>query len=162
MALRRVVFVDTSIILRLIGNDGDDLAREAAVEFDSRRSRGQQLVLPVTALIEAGNRVTQQQASKRRRLADQLGKLIEAANKPDAPWILRETALDQQFVDDLLAGNATGSDMVTLLGDGRLGVGGVWGGGGGGGGRRKPSLWSVEWDVTGAVGPLRSALSNLA
>ena len=123
MALRRVVFVDTSIILRLIGNDGDNLAREAAVEFDSRRRQGQQLVLPVTALIEAGNRVTQQQASRRRRLADQLGKLIEAANKPDAPWILRETALDQQFVDDLLAGNATGSDMVTLLGDGRLGTG---------------------------------------
>ena len=123
MVLRRVVFVDTSIILRLIGMDGDDLAKDTAVEFDRRRSQGQQLVMPVTALIEAGNSVAGQQNVDRRRLAEQLRKLIEAANNPRAPWVLRETTLDQQFVDELLAGNATGSDLVTLLGDGRLGTG---------------------------------------
>ena len=119
-----VVIVDTSIILRLIGMDGDVLARDAAVEFDTRRSQGQQLVLPVTALIEAGNRVAQRPAG-RRRLAEQLRKLIEAANRPDPPWILREAALDRQFVEELLAGNSTGSDLVSLLGDGRLGTGDV-------------------------------------
>ena len=119
-----VVFVDTSIILRLIGMDGGDRAKEAAVEFDRRREQGQRLVLPVTALIEAGNRVARQHAD-RRRLAEQLRKLIEAANKPDTPWILREATLDRQFVDELLAGNSTGSDLVTLLGDGRLGTGDV-------------------------------------
>ena len=44
---------------------------------------------------------------------------------PDAPWILREAALDQYFVDELLDGNSTGSDLVTLLGDGRLNTGDV-------------------------------------
>ena len=33
--------------------------------------------------------------------------------------------MDQQFADELLAGNSTGSDLVTLLGDGRLGTGDV-------------------------------------
>ena len=80
----RVVFVDTSIILRLIGMDGDDRALDAAAEFDRRREQGQRLVLPVTALIEAGNRVAQQRVD-RRRFAEQLRKLIEAANEPRCP-----------------------------------------------------------------------------
>lgn len=118
-----VVLVDTSIIVRLIGIDGDDLAKVAAEEFDRRRIGGQRLVLPVTALIEAGNRVAQQPSNVRRRCARQLERLIEAANRADSPWILREANLDQQFVDEMLAGNSTGSDLVTLLGDGRLGTG---------------------------------------
>ncbi|MCY4457720.1 MAG: hypothetical protein OXB90_07220 [Acidimicrobiaceae bacterium] len=119
-----VVLVDTSIIVRLIGIDGDSEAKAAAEEFDRRRSEGQRLVLTVTALIEAGNRVAQQnRPNDRRRWAQQLKKLIEAANQPDPPWILREATLDQQFVDEMIAGDSTGSDLVTLLGDGRLGTG---------------------------------------
>lgn len=34
MAVPHVVFVDTSVILRLIGMDGIDQATNAAVEFD--------------------------------------------------------------------------------------------------------------------------------
>ena len=33
--------------------------------------------------------------------------------------------MDQQFADELLAGDSTGSNLVTLLGDGRLGTGDV-------------------------------------
>lgn len=112
----RIVLVDTSVILRLIGKDGDDRAKEAAAEFDTRLARGQRLVLTVTALIEAGNHISQQKTG-RRRLAEQLRKLIEAAGSPDAQWILPETRLDGHFVDELLKGNSTGSDLVTLIGD---------------------------------------------
>lgn len=31
--------------------------------------------------------------------------------------------MDEDFVNDLLKGNSTGSDLITLLGDGRLGTG---------------------------------------
>lgn len=124
MARLHVVLVDTSVILRLIGLDGDDRAKDAADEFDARRAQGQQLVLTVTALIEAGNRIAQQGAG-RRPLAEQLDKLIKAASRPDAPWIVPETTLDKRFVDELLQGNSTGSDLVTLIGDGRLGTGDV-------------------------------------
>ncbi|MCQ3807645.1 MAG: hypothetical protein KTV16_10290 [Acidimicrobiia bacterium] len=118
-----VVLIDTSIIVRLIGIDGEGEAKEAAEEFKRRRDEGQRLVLTVTALIEAGNRVTQQQRSNRRRYAERLKKLIEDANQADSPWILREATLDQEFVDEMIAGNSTGSDLVTLLGHGRLGTG---------------------------------------
>ena len=124
MALPHVVFVDTSVILRLVGIDGDAQAKEAADEFDERRDQGERLILTVTALIEAGNRIAQQ-TTGRRQLAEQLKKLIEAANAPNPPWILRDATLDRQFVDELLDGNSTGSDLVTLLGDGRLGTGDV-------------------------------------
>lgn len=122
MARLHIVLVDTSVILRLVGKDGDDHAREAADEVDARRAQGQRLVLTVTALIEAGNHIARQKTG-RRRLAVQLAKLIEDANRPKAPWILPETTLDGQFVDELLKGNSTGSDIVTLIGDGRLGTG---------------------------------------
>ncbi|MCY4273757.1 MAG: hypothetical protein OXF00_14075 [bacterium] len=118
------MLVDTSVILRLIGVDGNDQAKEAAEEFDARQARGQRLVLTMTALIEAGNHVARQNTG-RRRLAEQLEKLIEDANRPETPWTLPEAVLDRQFVDDLLGGNSTGSDLVTLIGDGRLGTGDV-------------------------------------
>lgn len=124
MVRLRVVLVDTSVILRLIGMDGDDRAKEAADEFDARRSEGHRLVLTVTALIEAGNHIARQNTG-RRRFAEQLRKLIEDANRPDAPWIVPETTLDGEFVDELLKGNSIGSDLVTLIGDGRLGTGDV-------------------------------------
>ena len=124
MFQRHVVVVDTSIILRLIGIDGRKLAIATAREFDERKAQKQELVLSVTALIEAGNRIAQQPTG-RRCYAKRLKKLIEDATKPDAPWILREATLDRQFVIELLDGDSTGSDLVSLLGDGRLGTGDV-------------------------------------
>ncbi len=124
MNLPAVVFVDTSVIVRLIGIDGEQLANEVAAEFHSRREAGQRFVLPVAALIEAGNRVAQL-SSDRRRFAERLRRVIEEANQPNPPWILHQATLDQPFVEELLAGNSTGSDLVTLLGDGRLGTGDV-------------------------------------
>lgn len=124
MSLPAVVFVDTSVIVRLIGVDGEQLAAEVAAEFDRRREAGQRFVLTVTALVEAGNRVAQQ-PTDRRRFADRLRQVIEEASGPNPPWILHQPTLDQQFAEELLAGNSTGSDLVTLLGDGRLGTGDV-------------------------------------
>ncbi len=119
-----VFLVDTSIILRLIGVDGDEHAKDAADELDRRKKKGERFILSATALIESGNRVAQQ-PKDRRRFAEQLKKLIEAANEADPPWILHEATLDKQFVDELLAGDSTGSDLVTLLGNKQLGTGDV-------------------------------------
>lgn len=119
-----MVFVDTSIIVRLIGMDGEQQATDLAAEFDRRRAAGQRFVLPVTALVEAGNRVVQH-PTDRRRFAERLCDIIQEANRPHPPWILHQPALDQQFAEELLAGNSTGSDLVTLLGNGRLGTGDV-------------------------------------
>ena len=124
MNLPAVVFIDTSVIVRLIGIDGEKLASEAADECERRRAAGQRFVLPVTALIEAGNRVAQQ-SSERRRFAERLRRVIEAASQPNPPWILHQAIFDQQFAQELLAGDSTGSDLTTLLTAGRLGTGDV-------------------------------------
>ncbi|WP_419944498.1 hypothetical protein [Candidatus Poriferisodalis sp.] len=121
---RQVLFVDTSVLLRLIGTDGDDAAREIASEFEQRSERGQQFVIPVTAVIEAGNRIAQR-ASDRRRLAERLARVLKAASSAQPPWVVRATTWNRQFVDELLDGNSTGTDLITLVGDGRLGSGDV-------------------------------------
>ena len=121
---RQVLFVDTSVLLRLIGADGDDAAREIANEFEQRSARGEQFVIPVTAIIEAGNRIAQR-ASDRRRLAERLAKVLEAASSAQPPWVVRATTWNRQFVDELLDGNSTGADLITLIGDGRLGSGDI-------------------------------------
>ena len=116
--------MDTSIIVRLIGMMGMAKAQEIVTEFEERFEAGQRFVLPVTALIEAGNLVARRPAN-RRMLASRLHNLIEAARKPDPPWIVREVTLGQRFVDELLAGDSTGSDLVNLLANGLMGTGDV-------------------------------------
>ena len=125
MSIRKtVVFVDSSVLMRLIGMDGDAAAREIAEQLNERIAAGQQFVIPVTAIVEVGNRVAQQ-SSNRRKLAERLQEVLRAAHDADPPWIIRAVTLDQQFIQELLDGNSTGSDLVTLIGDGRLGTGDV-------------------------------------
>ena len=66
-----------------------------------------------------------QQSSNRRNLAERLQAVLRAAHDADPPWIIRAVTLDQQFIQELLDGNSTGFDLVTLIGDGRLGTGDV-------------------------------------
>ena len=124
MDARRVTLVDTSILMRMIGIDGDELATEVAREIDRRTEAGEQFVIPVTAIVETGNRIAQQ-ASDRRRFTERLKTILETANAPNPPWIVRDVKFDQQFVDELLAGNSTGSNLVDLIGDRRMGTGDV-------------------------------------
>ncbi|WP_423916069.1 hypothetical protein [Candidatus Poriferisodalis sp.] len=121
---RKAVFVDTSVLLRLIGIDGDEAAREIAAEFDQRTSAGQQFEIPVTAIVETGNRIAQL-PSDRRRFAEKLAGVLEAVQSGVLPWILRATVWNEEFVQELLDGNATGSTLVDLVGNGRLGTGDV-------------------------------------
>ena len=125
MLIRKtVVFVDSSVLMCLIGMDGDAAAREIAEQLDERIAAGQQFVIPVTAIVEVGNRIAQQ-TSNRRNLAERLQAVLRAAHDADPPWIIRAVTMDQQFIQELLDGNSTGSDLVTLIGDGRLGTGDV-------------------------------------
>ncbi len=119
-----VVFIDTSILLRLVGIDGDEAAREIAAEFESRAAAGQRFVIPATAIVETGNLIAQQR-SDRRRLAERFQAILQAARLADPPWVIRPATIDQQFIQELIDGDSTGSNLMTLLGDGRLGTGDV-------------------------------------
>lgn len=124
MEPRRVVFMDTSVLMRLIGMDGDGAMGDIAAEFEQRAQAGQQFVIPVTAIVETGNRIAQR-PSDRRRFSERLAKILEAVRSGELPWLIHGVVWDDEFVDELLAGDATGSRLVDLVGDGRLGTGDV-------------------------------------
>ena len=121
---REAVFVDSSVLMRLIGLDGDDLAREIAAEFDERSGRGQRFVIPVTAIIETGNHIAQL-SSDRRRFAMKFADVLRAVRSAQIPWTVRASSWDEEFVQELLNGNATGSSLIDLVGDGRMGTGDI-------------------------------------
>lgn len=119
---RKVVFIDTSVLERMIGMDGDGPARDVVAELEARVSRGDQFAIPVTTIVEAGNHIAQR-AGDRRLFATRLATIIREAREANPPWIIRAATWDESFLDDMLAGDSTGSDLVSLLGDGRLGTG---------------------------------------
>lgn len=118
------MFMDTSVLMRLIGMDGDGAMGDIAAEFEGRAQDGQQFVVPVTAIVEIGNRIAQL-PSDRRRFSERLAKILEAVRSGELPWLIHGVVWDDEFVDELLAGDATGSRLVDLVGDGRLGTGDV-------------------------------------
>lgn len=104
--------------------DGDDDASAIAAEFERRAEAGHQFVIPVTAIVETGNRIAQLR-SGRRRFSERLESILIAVRSGELPWIIHGVRWDDEFVGELLAGNATGSSLVDLVGDGRLGTGDV-------------------------------------
>ncbi len=119
---QRVVLIDTSILNRLIGLDGEEEAREILQEFESRRSNGQLFAIPVTAIVESGNHVAQRGG---RLHAQALVAVIEQAKAADPPWIIRAVTWDEDFLTALVAGDSTGSTLTDLLADRRMGTGDV-------------------------------------
>lgn len=125
MPNQRVVLIDTSTLHHIVGLDGDGEARSTVLEdFDRRAAQGDLFVVPVTAIIETGNHIAQSNGN-RREMAERLVRIIQKAQSPDPPWIIRAVTWDSLFLDDLIKGDSTGSDLITLLGDGRMGSGDV-------------------------------------
>ena len=124
MSLPAVVFVDTSVIVRLIGIDGEELANEVAAEFETRREAGQRFCASGDGA-RRGWQSCRTAVLRTPAVRERLQQVIEEASQPNPPWILHQATLDQQFAQDLLAGDSTGSDLTTLLADGRLGTGDV-------------------------------------
>ena len=124
MQPRRVVVIDTSVVCRLIGIDGEEESRSILEEMEERRKRGEQFMLPTTALIEAGNRIAQA-PGRRREMAEKLVRVIEAAKVQTPPWVIPATRWDEQHLEALVAGDSTGQKLVDLLAAGSLGTGDV-------------------------------------
>lgn len=103
--------------------DGRDRQQGVADEFAARQAAGQQFVIPVTAVIEPGNQIAQLSAD-RRTYAERLCNVVDESRGQNPPWIVRAVTWDESFLDALVGGDSTGSDLVTLLGN-KLGTGDV-------------------------------------
>ncbi|MDX3238902.1 hypothetical protein PV392_25055 [Streptomyces sp. ME03-5709C] len=73
------------------------------------------LVLPVTAVIETGNHVAQiKDGGTRGRCAERFAGVIRMSISGQAPWVLNTVAWDAEFLQSLLDGAGTGSNLVDL------------------------------------------------
>lgn len=120
-----VWLIDTSVFVEILNVPGKAQQHDLmAKEFVSRHERGHRFVLPVTTIIETGNHIVQC-SSGRRDVAARFVAALRQAQSDSPPWVIRDVKWDRTLLDNLLAGDSTGSDLLNLLGDGRMGTGDV-------------------------------------
>ncbi|MGH3829833.1 MAG: hypothetical protein ACRDRS_05175 [Pseudonocardiaceae bacterium] len=109
-----VSFVDTSILCNILPIPGRDQDRKAVVEeLWSKRHAGEALILPVAAVIEAGNFIAHlADGHSRRIVAQKFSGMLELVIKNEAPWKLHQFTWGDSFLKELIDGGGTG---VTLI-----------------------------------------------
>jgi len=118
-----VWFVDTSVLCELLEVPGKCGQTEAIrVTARERTARGDRFVLPITAVIESGNHISN---AAGRAAAELFVKLIDAVRDGRESWALNEVTWDSDFLGDLTAGSMTGQSFVDLAGNRQLGSGDV-------------------------------------
>lgn len=125
MPANPVILIDTTVFLNLLRVPGRmDDNEEIRKTFDDFRRESAKFVIPITTLIETGNHIAQCDGD-RRGAAERFVRAIEAAREASPPWTIRDVRWGGEFLDALLAGDSTGSDLVTHLASKELGAGDV-------------------------------------
>lgn len=122
-----VVFVDTSVLLNIVQVPGKDQDYEQVVEeLRDRVERGEELVLPVTAVVECGNHVAQIKGAHDDRFAaaGRFVNVLRAVRDGEAPWTFNQTEWDGEYWSALIGGAGTGEPLEELLNRG-IGTGDV-------------------------------------
>jgi hypothetical protein len=121
----RVTFIDTSVLCELLAVPGKSQQSQAVrEELDSRVKRGERFVIPVTAVIETGNHITQAQGD-RYAAAERLCTLIYSIIGGDQSFLLHEFFWDGAFLKDVCGGDATGRDLGQWAAASGMGAGDI-------------------------------------
>lgn len=110
-----VVFIDTSILCNLVPVP-HRAQHEAATreELKARLDRGDQFILPITAVIETGNFIAQlPDGGQRRAAATKLEAILRLVCNRQAPWILHDVSWNRAFLERFLDGAETGQPYVS-------------------------------------------------
>ncbi|ACZ84129.1 hypothetical protein [Streptosporangium roseum] len=108
--VRKVEFVDTSILCNLLDVPGRNQDYEAVARELKEKRQECDLILPITAVIETGNHIAQLSDGRvRRDRADKLHALLELVITGRAPWVLHTVEWGEDFLHSLLAGAGTGT-----------------------------------------------------
>lgn len=113
--MRRIVeFVDTSILVELIGVPGKAQQVDAVrAQLPDRARRRVDLVLPTAAVIETGNHIHHVGDGRaRRRCATTFAGMLDLSARGEAPWVLHDATWDAELLDAIRTGSTTGSDLV--------------------------------------------------
>ncbi|MEU4665645.1 hypothetical protein AB0F83_28235 [Micromonospora chalcea] len=111
-----VWFVDTSVLCNLIPVPGKDQDRETAKQrMAELQSSGDAFILPLTAVVETGNHISQlNNGYERRKAASTLDALLRLVMQGKAPWRLHAFSWDENFLGSLVEGAGTGMSLVDL------------------------------------------------
>ena len=112
--MKRVEFVDTSILVEFLNVPGRNKHREQVLaDFKRKRASGVHFVLPTAAVIETGNHVHHiGDGSKRRSCARAFAELLRLTAAGKAPWVLFEARWDGALLTRLEQGAGTNMDIV--------------------------------------------------
>jgi hypothetical protein len=111
---RKISFVDTTILCNLIPVPGRAQDRElVAAQMRAKERAGEVLILPVTAVVEAGNFIAQlPDGTARRTTAQTFERLMALVVAGNAPWQLHQFLWGEEFLQSFLAGADTGLTLV--------------------------------------------------
>jgi hypothetical protein len=113
--MRRVEFVDTSILVEILNIPGmNSRRRQVLADFDRRRKDSAiSLILPTAAVIETGNHIHHiGDGRARRRCAEAFAGTLRLTMDDQAPWTLHGAHWDATFLGAICSGAGTGSDFV--------------------------------------------------
>jgi hypothetical protein len=99
-------------------------------EHERRIKRGEILILPATAVIEAGNFIAQlRDGNVRRTTAQRFEAIIEAVIQGKAPWTLHAYTWDAEFLKRLVvkdSSNRLTDSRLVRLAQQKIGCGDLW------------------------------------
>lgn len=123
--MAEVHFVDTSVLLELLAVPGKSQQPERIRErLGDLIAEGAQLVLPIAAVIETGNHITQlRDGTSRRSCAERFVALLRLTAAERLPWVLHTVAWDERMLAKLCDGTAMTGPFVDLAGAGVIGTG---------------------------------------
>ena len=104
-----IVFIDTSILCNLIPVPGrSQHEAEVRKELAARQRRGEQFILPITAVIETGNFIAQlKDGSERRTVSEKMENILRYICEGKTPWVLHDVAWNRGFLLAFLDGAGT-------------------------------------------------------
>lgn len=122
--MRRVVFLDTSVLCNIVPVPGRDQdASKVKEDMRARLEVKENLVLPITSVIETGNFIAQiKDGGTRGQTAEKFCEILRLVCDGKSPWILHDVQWDRDFLEQLLGGAGTGMSYVEHARN-RLGTG---------------------------------------
>ena len=95
-----VRFIDTSILLNLLGVPGKCQDREAVLEQFRKVESKESLILPLAAIIETGNHISHiSDGRKRHTISDKFCEYLRHTANETAPWVFYQKGWDKDALN---------------------------------------------------------------
>ncbi len=121
--MRRIVFVDTSVLTNVLDVPGKNGERDVVLPlFREMAQDGSTLIIPIAAIIEVGNHIAQLPGDDRRDRASRFEGFLRRSLDGKPPWVVSGASWDSAFLRELVDGHPRRPGMVALC-TSRVGTG---------------------------------------